>query len=110
MQDGKLIYPQEGLNDFDDLIDEIKHATTFSQEAFQHVLKQNSYFKNEDECKKTLSTCTLFDRPITISETGHTVKVSRQRLKKFNRKYENFDIEKAYGIRPITRPIYSPTK
>lgn len=110
MQDGKLIYPQEGLNDFDDLIDEIKHATTFSQEAFQHVFKQNSYFKNEDECKKTLSTCTLFDRPITISETGHTVKVSRQRLKRFNRKYENFDIEKAYGIRPITRPIYSPTK
>lgn len=107
MQDGRLIYPQEGLNDFDDVIEQIKHATAFSQQAFDQVFEQSSDFKNEDECKKILAASTLFDKPITISETEHPIKVSRQRLKRFNRKYENFDIEKAYGIKPITRFVYA---
>lgn len=107
MQDGRLIYPQEGLNDFDDVIEQIKHATTFSQQAFDQVFEQSSDFANEDECKKVLAASTLFNRPITISEPDR-IKVSRQRLKRFNRKYENFDLEKAYGIKPVTRLIYAP--
>lgn len=110
MQNGKLIYPQEGLDDFNDLIDQIKHATTFSQEAFYRAFKQSSDFTSEDDCKKALAASTLFDKPIIISKTEHPVKISRQRLRKFNRKYENFDIEKAYGIRPVTRLIYRPAK
>nr|WP_300129588.1 FRG domain-containing protein [uncultured Butyricicoccus sp.] len=108
MEEGKLIYPQEGLNDFDDLIDQIKHATTFSQEAFCRAFEQSSDFKNEDECRQALKACTLFHKPIIISKTEHPIKVSRQRLKRFNQKYEKFDIEKAYGIRRVTRSIYYP--
>ena len=106
MNEGKLIYPQEGLNDFDDIINQIRNTTIFSKKAFYCALEQSDDFKDENEFQKALCNTKLFNKPVVISDNEQIIKVFRQRLRRFNRKYENFDIEKTYGIKLTSRPAF----
>ncbi len=105
MDGGRKIFPQDGLDDFQDVIESIRSATAFSREAFDYAFEGNSFFQDEEEVKRELARCTVFPEPVTVSDT-HPVQISRQRLRKLNRRYEGFSIEKAYGIKLMTRYVY----
>lgn len=106
MDGGKKIYPQEGLNDFQDIIDRISAATEFSGEAFEYVLNNNEYFASAKEAREALSETKIFGNPVTIMQSGNPFHVSRQRLRALSRKYEGFSVEKTYGIKLTFRKVY----
>lgn len=106
MDGGKKIYPQEGLNDFADIIEKIKDTTEFSQKAFEYAMNHTSYYASAAEAEKALAEIGVGKTPITISKEGTPIHVSRQRVRALNRKYEGFSIEKAYGIKLMHRPVY----
>lgn len=109
MEGGKKIYPQEGLDDFQDVIETIRHANSFSDEAFQYALEKNLYFSKAEECINELRENTIFGNPVIITGNTHPIKISRQRIRNLNRKYEGFSIQKAYGINLSTRYMRHPT-
>jgi hypothetical protein len=105
MDGGKKIYPQEGLNDFEDIIDQIRNTTEFSEEAFTYAMETTNFFSTAAEAEKALSDLLIWDSPIKISKNINPIHVSRQRIRALNRKYEGFSIEKAYGIKLKSRKV-----
>lgn len=103
MDGGKKIYPQEGLNDFADIIEKINATTEFSQEAFEYAMNHTSYYASAAEAEKALAEIGVGKTPITIAKEGTPIHVSRQRVRVLNRKYEGFSIEKAYGVKLMYR-------
>lgn len=106
MDHGRKIYPHEGLLGFEDLIDKIKLSTVFSEEAFDYAFKNNNYFKDPQKCRLIIESAKLAGKSIHIENNIHPIHISRQRKRSLNRKYENFSIEKAYGIKLYSRPSY----
>lgn len=105
MDGGKKIYPQEGLNDFADIIDKICTTTEFSQEAFDYAMENTEFFLTAAEAEAALSEIIILERPIKIVKNHNPIQVSRQRIRALNRKYEGFSIEKAYGIKLTSRSV-----
>lgn len=95
MDCGRKIYPQEGLDEFDDIIETIKNMTTFSSEAYHTVLDTEACYSSDEEARKALKGINIIDES--------PVKLSRQRIRRFNRLYEDFSVEKHYGIRLLSR-------
>ena len=103
MDCGRKIYPQEGLAQFDDIIEKIKETTTFSIDAYKIALKKCKL--SETEIQKMLKQCdckNIFGANIEINNE-EVIKVSRQRIRACNRRYKDFSIEKKYGIILSTR-------
>ncbi|MDR0984053.1 MAG: FRG domain-containing protein [Ruminococcus sp.] len=92
MDCGKKIYPHEGLDEFHDILKSIQNATSFSQEAFKYAFAKSSHFTDEVDCKEKLKSNKIFNKPIKITDDEHPFKVSRQRIRRLNRKYENFSL------------------
>lgn len=106
MDGGKKIYPQEGLNDFTDILDKIHDTTEFSQEAFEYVLNNSNYFTSAREAENALLENEIFGDPIRIVRDKDPIHVSRQRIRALNRKYKGFSVEKNYGIKLLTRKVF----
>lgn len=109
MEGGKKVYPQEGLNDFQDVIDLIKSAVAFSDEAFEYAIEKNQYFKDKDTAIRMLQDRLILGVPVSINGEGHPFTVSRQRIRRMNRKYERFSVEKEYGIDIHYRLVCKPS-
>lgn len=111
MDCGRKIYPQEGLNQFDDIIEQIKHTTFFSREAFDIALTDEDCEFTEAEVQKLIDDrecCkSIFGDEIIIT-AEEPIKVSRQRIKACNMHYDGFSIEKNYGIKRSMRWVYIP--
>lgn len=111
MDCGRKIYPQEGLNQFDDIIDQIKHTTIFSKEAYDIALTYEDSEFTETEVQKLINDrecCKkIFGDEIIITDK-EPIKVSRQRIRACNMHYDGFSIEKKYGIKLSTRWVYIP--
>lgn len=110
MDGGKKIYPQEGLNDFSDVIQKIKSSTIFSREAFESVLNREGIYSSEAEAKKAMSEIGIAGKPVEIlpGDLKPAFGLSRQRINALNRKYIGFSVEKAYGIQLTQRLVYRP--
>lgn len=112
MDQGGKIYPYEGLLNFEDVIQNIKNASNFSEGAFEWAfekqLKECGAFKDINACRSYICNTALLGKPITITEEDHPFHVSRQRVRALNRKYKDFSIEKYYNIKLNTRYIYLP--
>lgn len=110
MDGGKKIYPQEGLNDFSDVIQKIKSSTIFSREAFESVLNREGIYSSEAEAKKVMSEIGIAGKPVEIlpGDLKPAFGLSRQRINALNRKYIGFSVEKAYGIQLTQRLVYRP--
>ncbi|MDE5553385.1 MAG: FRG domain-containing protein, partial [Malacoplasma sp.] len=98
MEQGNKIYPKEGLNEFQDIIDQIRTATIFSEESFTEAcamlnIKELLHYKE-----------LLGKMGIQIVNDCHPYNLSRQRLRAMNRKYYNFSLEKNFGIKIHYRP------
>ena len=107
MDCGKKIYPQEGLEQFADVIEEIKETTIFSNEAYRIALEKNVDV-SESEIQMLLKDCDckrIFGSDVNIINEYH-IKVSRQRIRAYNRKNKSFSIEKKYGIKLVTRRVF----
>lgn len=108
MKEGKLIYPQEGLNEFEDVIRQIRTARCFSEKAFAYALERNPLWKDELRVRKALIEGTYLEFPIQITENQPSFSISRQRIWRLNRQYQKFDIMQTYGIQPKSRIICKP--
>lgn len=115
MQRGKKIYPHEGLNKAKFVVEQIKNATSFSEEAFMYALYRNHYFKI-DECKKVKNELAKFSingNKILICDK-HPWKISSGRRKNIDEFYSNFSIEDTYNIKIFDRkgspplPLFEP--
>jgi hypothetical protein len=107
MEGGRKVFPQDGLDEFHDVIESIRTATSFSEEAFRYAFEKNRFFNDAQELKRELANCTMFPLPVIVSDAS-PFKIPRQRLRKLNRRYEGFSIEQAYGIKLTTRWVYKP--
>lgn len=109
MDGGKKIYPQEGLDEFTDTIASIKAATTFSEEAFDYVFREkNTTGLSREEIIKQLATNQFLGVPVRITGAEHPFKATRAQIRRLNKKYVGFSIQKAYGIQLKSRPVYIP--
>ena len=109
MECGRKIYPQDGLGSFEDIIEKIKKTTVFSSEAYKIALEKNTNM-TDTEVQLLFKTCDclrLFGSQIIITDED-PIKVSRQRIRACNRKYEGFSIEKNYNIKLFSRMVYTP--
>lgn len=108
MDCGKKIYPEEGLDDFQDIIDVIIHTTVFSEASFLSSLQKNNLSSQADNYRLELEKSNICPTPIRICGEQHPYKVSRQRIRRANRKDDGFSIEENYGIQLGTRYVYRP--
>jgi len=105
MKGRDLIYPHEGLSRFSDIIEKIKNSTLFSEEAFICAFNQSPYFKDQDSCRRIIQNSNILGKNMKIGRDEHPFALSRQRKRSFDRKYENFSIEKEYGIKLVKRCV-----
>ncbi len=104
MRGGELIYPHEGLKEVLWILDEIKRATRFSEEAFQYALYRSHYYRlaDRDQALFDLEDFKLDGRSIEISDK-HPWKLSAARRKNVDYAYQNFSVENTYKIRITDR-------
>ena len=88
MDCGRKIYPQEGLSEFKDIIDDIKCTQIFSESAFFDACDTLG-IKDTDNYKKLLHEC-----GVSVVSNNSQFKINRQRLRAMNRKYSDFSLEK----------------
>ncbi|KAB2953747.1 FRG domain-containing protein [Heliorestis acidaminivorans] len=104
MDQGRLIYPHEGLIDLMDIIETIKESSTFTEDAFDYAFDKSTYFTDKTKCKKLLAESIIFEDKKIIIGNSHPFHLSRQRRRRLDRMYKDFSIEKEYGIKLTTRP------
>ena len=107
MEGGKLIYPHEGLNQVDFVIDSIRNLTTFSKEAFQYALAKNSLTTNTDKeiIKKALQAYSINEKNVIIQDKPQW-KLSSGRRQKIKLIYTDFSIEEYYNIKLLRHYTY----
>lgn len=107
MDGGRKIYPHEGLNQAQFIIDEIRNLTTFSQEAFEYALYRNHHYRIVDReiCLRDLNGFSINGNSIKITNK-HPWNLSSRRRKRIDEIYKNFSLEKNYGISIIQRSSY----
>lgn len=109
MEGGKRIYPQEGLDEFADAINSIKSAATFSEVVFEDVFKEkNTTGLSKNELIEQLETNQILGVPVRIIGEEHPFRVTRAQIRRLNKRYVGFSIQKAYGIQLSTRMVYYP--
>lgn len=104
MEGGKKIYPHEGLGQAQFIIDEIRNLTEFSEEAFEYALYRNHFYRLADweQCLKDLQKFEVDGKKISIVKQ-HPWKLSSGRRKRIDALYQDFSLEKNYGIHMIQR-------
>lgn len=106
MRGGELIYPHEGLNSVDFIIQQIKKLTDFSEKAFDYALERSQYFamKQKDDCRKKLENFEVNGRKIRILE-NKAWNLGSSRRKVIDRRYSNFSVQNTYGIQIMNRKV-----
>ena len=99
MDCGKKIYPHEGLEQAQFIIDKIKKLTQFSMEAFDYALYRSHYYelRDREQCLKDLQEFSVDGENIRIVDK-HPWKISSGRRKRIDEVYGSFSLEKYYGI------------
>ena len=108
MDGGRKVYPQEGLNDFSDVIDQIKTATVFSEDALKYALSKSTFFSDETAARELLSKVQVLGVPVEISDSSPKYGTTRQRVRRLNQKTAGIDFEKDLGIHLLSRAVYTP--
>lgn len=117
MDGGRKIYPEEGLDEFRDILDIIATATSFSEAAFLAALKRNQLDSCADKYRsklehfdvtverKTEHGIECESKRVSICGEQHPFNISRQRIRHANRKDKEFSIEGHYHLQLNTRHI-----
>lgn len=109
MKGGELVYPHEGLNGVEFLINQIKSLTDFSEESFLYALQRSHMFrlKNKELGRQKLEAFYVDGKKITI-KPSNAWHISRDRRRMIDDYYEGFDVEKFYNIHIRERKICGP--
>ncbi len=109
MKGGELIYPHEGLNEVEFLIDQIKSLTDFSEESFLYALQRSHMFRLKDKelCRQKLEAFYVDRKKITI-KPSNVWHISRDRRRMIDDDYSGFDVEKFYNIHIRGRKLCGP--
>lgn len=104
MDGGDKIYPHEGLTKILSLIDEIKTATDFSEEALKYAVERSHKYSLSKikEVKSILRKISVDGLYIHIGKS--TWHLSNSKKKLVEKAYEGFSLEKAYGVKAVSRP------
>ena len=72
MDEGKAIYPEEGLSKIQNLINTIANLTTFSCQIYKKTKSKNDYFRNWDDynCLSILNKFRLNGKPIKTAKSS----------------------------------------
>ena len=110
MDGGRKIYPQEGQEEFMDTIEKIKHATCFSEEAFEYVFNDKNTTKlSKDEIIEQLKCKQVLGVPVEITGNQHPFKVTRAQIRRWNKEHAGFSIQKTYRINLHYRDVRYPS-
>lgn len=119
MDGGRKIYPEEGLDEFQDVLDSIATATVFSESAFVAALEKNQLSGRANEYRSKLERFEVtlqretehgserYKKRVLFCGEQHPFSVSRQRIRRANRQDKCFSIEEYYHIQLTARYIYS---
>ena len=105
MQGGELVYPHEGLGSIRFLIDEIASLQAFTNESLVYALKRSHEWrvKDRDTVVALLNSRDVCGKSIRIVDRPQW-HLSSGRRKHIDREYEGFDVERIYGVKPVSRP------
>lgn len=101
MNRGEKIFPNEGLEDLENEISEIKETNTFSDQAYENVVKSFNFKGIDIDMKNEL-------KGLGIYIGKSPIKISRQRIRKLDRGYRKIDFLKECPLPPHTRLVYKP--
>lgn len=101
MDNGKLIYPHEGLNIFSEEIDLILNSTYFSKKTFREAFLDLNFNYSEPELLALL-------KKSGIEIGSKERRIEQSKIAIVNKAYEEFDIEKTYNIKLRTRWTFTP--
>ena len=107
MKGGELVYPHEGLREARFIIDTIRTAVSFSEDAFQYALYRSHYYrlKDIDKAREDLSKFRIEGKTVEITK-AHPWKISSGRRKKIDEVYKNFSVQSWYKIMVLDRPLF----
>jgi len=100
MEGGNLVFPNEGLSSVLDVIEDIKHAWSFSGDEFEHgyvIAGGDEQFGSRDKAHALLAANKCKGHVVNVSEVSKCYSLSRQRKRAVNRAYEEYDLAKASG-------------
>lgn len=105
MDGGRKVYPHEGLVQVQFLIDQIRTATEFSEEAFRFALYRSHEFRLEEDeqVREKLRSFLINGEKIKIDDS-HPWKLSAGKRKRVDYDYRDFSFEEWYGIHVLDRP------
>ncbi len=106
MGGGEKIYPHEGLNRIQFLIDDIAGATDFSRDAFRYALFRSHAYRldMEEQCLRDLERFSVGGKRVTVGKTnGRRLSGGKRRL--INQEYADFSLYEQYHILPLARKI-----
>lgn len=109
MHGGELIYPHEGLEKAEFIINQISRLTEFSEEAFMYALCRNHQYcvSDERQCREDIERFSLDGKFIKIVK-DRPWKISSGRRYSIDALYKNFSIESHYGIQVMERKVIPP--
>lgn len=82
---GKNIFPNEGILKIENKINEIRNLKTFSTEALQYAISISEDFDDEETCKKELK---RFDEEIEVTDEVEPIKISKLKIKEIDLDYD----------------------
>ena len=101
MDEGKKVFPNEGVTELRDFIEDIRHSTSFAMEELQAVFNcdgiDRSIFPTIDDLKKALDGYAALDGAITIQDEQIKYDIPKELLDRVNSHYDGKDLMAAIG-------------
>lgn len=104
MDEGRKIYPHEGLLKAQYVIDQIKNLYCFSYDAFRYAVYRSHYYRLSDIkiAREDLKSFTIDGHNIELV-SYHPWKINWKHIRNIDSAYKDFSLEAAYGVLPISR-------
>lgn len=96
MDEGKKVFPNEGINELKDYIEEIKHSTLFSIDQLNMVYEcdgiDRNIFPTFEDFKKDMIEYNSKDGDIIFKDESVVADVPKERMDKVNEHYDNKNV------------------
>ena len=101
MDGGKKVFPNEGVTELRDYIEDIKHSTVFSIDELQAVFDcdgiDRSIFSSVEDLRKALDGYANYDGVISIQDEQIKYDIPKDLLDRVNSHYDGKDLMAAIG-------------
>lgn len=101
MDNGKKVFPNEGITEIRDIVEELKHSTVFSMEdviaSFENDGIDTAIFPTVDALKAALQGFRAPDGKITVKDEAIITRIPPKLLERVNSHYDGKDLLKQIG-------------